>query len=363
MDYSIEVSIPNRGPVGPQGEVGPVGPANELTLGEITTGDPGTEAEATISGTPPNQVLDLVLPRGDTGAQGNPGPTGAGGAGVVPAPVYATMQEAVEDGITFGGVFRHTSGSVFWVEEPDPDAATFIAASGATDVWNLQKFVQGVKALGLWDNMVCWPLRSSQNKGSGTTAYSLGGLVTLNGTLTNGPTWGADGVTFDGSNDFISAGVVPIAGADPRTLMTVSKSSTGGPNMIAEINNGGGVNNSGWGIFHFPNNTTLTSWGFNSDAELGTVTSGVFSSAAFGYAAQRFGFLNGQSRSLTTANTAPATGSNSQVRIGASRVNSTTSHNWFFNGQIAFVAIFASGTNTNIHDLYKTTLGIGLNLP
>jgi hypothetical protein len=202
-DYSIEVSIPNVGPQGPQGEVGPVGPANELTLGEITTGDPGTEAEATISGTPPNQVLDLVLPRGDTGAQGNPGPTGTGGVGVVPAPIYATMQEAVEDGITFGGVFRHTSGSVFWVEEPDPDAATFIAASGATDVWNIQKFVQGVKTLGLWDDMVCWPLRSAQNAGTGTLAYSLGGLGTFNGALVNSPTWSANGAVFAATNRHI----------------------------------------------------------------------------------------------------------------------------------------------------------------
>jgi hypothetical protein len=76
----------------------------------------------------------------------------------------------------------------------DADATAFAAASGATDVSNLSAFVKGVKELGLWSNMVCWPLRSSQNAGTGTTAYSLGGLGTYNGTLTNGPTWGADGL-------------------------------------------------------------------------------------------------------------------------------------------------------------------------
>ena len=225
-DYSIEVSIPNVGPQGPQGEVGPVGPANELTLGEITTGDAGTEAEATISGTPPNQVIDLVLPRGDTGAQGNPGPTGAGGVGVVPAPIYATMQEAVEDGITFGGVFRHTSGSVFWVEEPDPDAATFIAASGATDVWNIQQFVKGVKDLGLWDDMVCWPLRSAQNAGTGTTAYSLGGLGTFNGTLVNGPTWTADGIEFTQASAHHITTPLDVAGIRQFTALVDADPST-----------------------------------------------------------------------------------------------------------------------------------------
>jgi hypothetical protein len=75
----------------------------------------------------------------------------------------------------------------------DADATAFAAASGATDVAALSAFVKGVKELGLWSNMVCWPLRSSQNAGTGTTAFSLGGLGTYNGTLTNGPTWGADG--------------------------------------------------------------------------------------------------------------------------------------------------------------------------
>jgi hypothetical protein len=82
----------------------------------------------------------------------------------------------------------------------DADATAFAAASGATDVAALSAFVKGVKELGLWSNMVCWPLRSTQNAGTGTTAYSLGGLGTFNGTLTNGPTWGVDGIDFDGTN-------------------------------------------------------------------------------------------------------------------------------------------------------------------
>ena len=61
----------------------------------------------------------------------------------------------------------------------DPDAADFCRRSGATDRAAINAFVRGVKDLGLWDNMVCWPLRSAQNAGTGTTAYSLGGLGTL----------------------------------------------------------------------------------------------------------------------------------------------------------------------------------------
>jgi hypothetical protein len=76
----------------------------------------------------------------------------------------------------------------------DPDAADFCSRSGASDRAAVSAFVRGVKDLGLYQSMVCWPLRSTQNAGTGTTAYSLGGLGTFNGTLIAGPTWGADGI-------------------------------------------------------------------------------------------------------------------------------------------------------------------------
>ena len=69
------------GPTGPQGiqgaqgEIGPTGPAGEdgetptITIGTVTTGDPGTEASATITGTAPNFVLNLTIPQGPTGPE------------------------------------------------------------------------------------------------------------------------------------------------------------------------------------------------------------------------------------------------------------------------------------------------------
>jgi hypothetical protein len=61
--------------------------------------------------------------------------------------------------------------------------------------------VRGVKNLGLWANMVCWPLRNAQNSGGAdptdTRVFSLGGLGTFNGTRVNGPAWGADGIDIN----------------------------------------------------------------------------------------------------------------------------------------------------------------------
>jgi hypothetical protein len=58
-------------------------------------------------------------------------------------------------------------------------------------------FVRGMKTLGLWQNMVSWPMRSYQNVGTGSTVYSLGGLGTFNGSMINSPTWGNNGITFN----------------------------------------------------------------------------------------------------------------------------------------------------------------------
>ncbi|MDR2117379.1 MAG: hypothetical protein LBP87_13460 [Planctomycetaceae bacterium] len=42
-----------------------------ITIGEVTTGDPGTDASVTNSGTETNAVLDFRIPRGDLGAPGS----------------------------------------------------------------------------------------------------------------------------------------------------------------------------------------------------------------------------------------------------------------------------------------------------
>ena len=61
------------GPQGIQGEVGPTGATGAdgltptITIGTVTTGDSGTEANATITGTAPNFVLNLTIPQGPTG--------------------------------------------------------------------------------------------------------------------------------------------------------------------------------------------------------------------------------------------------------------------------------------------------------
>ena len=77
------------GPQGPQGETGATGPqgpagtageAATVTVGTTTTGDAGTNASVTNTGTAQNAILNFTIPRGETGATGPQGPQGETGA-------------------------------------------------------------------------------------------------------------------------------------------------------------------------------------------------------------------------------------------------------------------------------------------
>lgn len=53
-----------------------------LTIGTVTTGAAGSQAAAEITGSDGNYVLNLTIPKGDTGSAGSQGATGAAGASI-----------------------------------------------------------------------------------------------------------------------------------------------------------------------------------------------------------------------------------------------------------------------------------------
>lgn len=69
---TLALGIP-QGSKGDTGATGATGPANVLTIGSVTS---GKVASATITGEAPNQVLNLVLEKGDKGDTGDKGATG-----------------------------------------------------------------------------------------------------------------------------------------------------------------------------------------------------------------------------------------------------------------------------------------------
>ena len=66
----------DKGDTGAKGEIGDTGPSNTLSIGTVASGN---EAQVTISGESPSQVLNFILPKGEKGDIGPEGPQGVPG--------------------------------------------------------------------------------------------------------------------------------------------------------------------------------------------------------------------------------------------------------------------------------------------
>lgn len=108
-----------QGPPGTQGATGPAGEAATIRIGTVTTGNPGSAAEVTNSGTDQNAVFDFVIPRGEPGTGGTP--TEIMTAYSVP-PHPGTSETSVvfdRNGTTYGNAISHTAGGTdFTIQEP-----------------------------------------------------------------------------------------------------------------------------------------------------------------------------------------------------------------------------------------------------
>jgi hypothetical protein len=238
--------------------------------------------------------------------------------------------------------------------------------SAATPRQQIRDFAKGVNDLGLWNSMVCWPLRSSQNYGSGTTAFSLGGLGTFNGTLNNGPTWGADGLTFlVASAQGVSATVGNLS-LPEQTLFGVSKvaNANNGSVIMARNSTGGGQN--GMNL----RNSEFTSDISNIQQSGGTtqlLISFANSTNFFAYAAaanttdaRLKRFPSTESADTTLLHSGNLTNTD-PLWIGRRSGAAGTSDN-----TVAFAAMLTQdtrGTWDQLYTLYKQTLGTGLGLP
>ena len=253
----------------------------------------------------------------------------------------------------------------------DPDVAAYVALSGATDVANLDAFVKGVKDLGLWENMVCWPLRGNQNSGSGTTVYSLGGLGPFNGTLAGDPVWGTDALDFTADGSCMTTEVT-LPGS-PVALVVVRQAQAGENNAQAVFFTAGdGIGGRQFALFNQAISTRLNfnayidSWGtaptfgqlFNRAGATGLSRE---------YQAWR---MLGPSSARLTRNTSRSL-SNIGSYIGGWDTSSFVRYGYYpsnaSNDTLSFMAHFTAvidnTTDAAFYDLYKATLGIGLGLP
>ena len=123
-----ELAMPEKvwmqGPPGPQGQQGEPGAAATVTVGTVTTGEPGTDAIVTNSGTESAAVLNFAIPRGETGAVGAVGPRGPKGDTGETGPAGA----GVPDGGTVGQLLGKTETGTSWIDPPQ-------SGGGSDDVY------------------------------------------------------------------------------------------------------------------------------------------------------------------------------------------------------------------------------------
>jgi hypothetical protein len=250
----------------------------------------------------------------------------------------------------------------------DTDASAYFTTAGVTNTAGRQqisRFVTGIKDLGLWSSMVCWPLRSTQNAGTGTTAYSLGGLGTFNGTLTNGPTWGVDGITLDGINDYIQTTLNPANGNISLAFCATAVFPIVGKDMFVVSSD------------NITNRKICFNW---TSAASGLVRLDANRGGTFADNIIRINSTNTASRVFCQAS---HDGSNFYAQKDATSIQSSaysgsvlgtganiaigarTNGGVYYEGNVSFVYYMNTSSHSNytsIYNLYKTTLGQGLGL-
>lgn len=262
----------------------------------------------------------------------------------------------------------------------DADAAAYFNQAGVTDATaksQINAFVVGVKALGLYNSMVCWPLRSAQNKGSGTTAYSLGGLGTFNGTFAGAtlPTWNANGVNF--TNDTAAKITTSLAqgSSDDINIFAVVECNA----FVSEANSicgtrGGTVPNAGssagftcaqdWyaqgaeTLLWFPSPTAVLEaiTTRKTDGSFNAYTHRIIVSSA----TKTIGVKLNTGTEVTASSVAVYTAGENFTIGNQVPVGGTAS----LGGKMPFIAYFKTASlSSSVYSLYKSTMGTGLSLP
>jgi hypothetical protein len=246
----------------------------------------------------------------------------------------------------------------------DPDALRYFATAGVTDATGrsqINTFVRGIKSLGLYNNMVAWPLRSTQNAGTGTTAYSLGGLGVYNGTLTNGPTWGTSGITFDGANDYIQTGYT---GNLPKfTVFSAATPISGG--AVLQVEAAKDIPASSREFFLRANFSGFVNSGiFNAGASVivGPATQTTIRSFFFRGSSSVNKLRRNNETDQTGTTGFPVVGS-SAFTIGARSDGAADYLKATVSATILFNTDLTDSQTSAVYALYQTSLGAGLGLP
>ena len=237
------------------------------------------------------------------------------------------------------------------------------------DINSVSDFVKGLKILNLWGTIVFWPLRSNQNAGSGTRVYSLGGLGVYDGIMNGTISWQPNGIFYPNDNThkwistaftmaFDSANSSFAVGALTPTASTVRR-YIGAPSVAA----------SPLTVGVSANTTTMLNIDVWSES-VGTNLSFSRNLSIFNWLGISWNYatssnnINGQVNSTfqTSSRASSSTGKRGWTIGGGQSVTDN------FTGTMSIAIYFpiidvSQANKLLLYNLYKSTLGKGLNLP
>lgn len=231
----------------------------------------------------------------------------------------------------------------------------------------LNQFVISIKKIGLWYNIVCWPLRANQNADAGAIAYSLGGLGIYNGTIFNNPTRQPNGLYFESArSQLINTTFASNIGINNFGLFCCADFSETqlAPNGYGIVVANRDIFGSG-AVKGMAIGTTTTT---NTRLQLGNGTTNftqnttkISSFTCYSQLSNGSNTIQSENNRILASNapvlSGPFVGSDIQIGVQLSNQN-------YFQGRISFVmGVFGIANNSSIYSLYKSTLGQDLGLP
>jgi hypothetical protein len=225
---SSSSSVSASGGVGPQGVAGPVGaagatgPANTLSIGTVVG---GTSASATLTGAAPSQVLNLVLPKGDTGSTGPQGEAGATGSAGAAGPANTLTIGTVTSGPSASATITGSSPSqVLSLVLPKGDTGS-AGAAGATGSQGAQGVAGSTGPAGPANSLSIGTVSEGE---VGATITGTAPSQVLNLVLPRGNTGpsGAAGATGSQGIQGVAGSTGPAGPANTLSIGTVSSGAT-----------------------------------------------------------------------------------------------------------------------------------------
>jgi len=217
--------------------------------------------------------------------------------------------------------------------------------------------------------MVCWPLRSAQNKGSGTTVYSLGGYGTYNGTLSSGPTWGSTGIVFNNTAQQIdvSYSSLLLLILSSYSVFYTTNNSFNQYHLILDtfVDTGYYIRHkfdgqSGFGTSGVAGITTRNSTAYRNQSLSRSINLTTFQSSAYCVANTSDTTYQDGVVAISGLQTGLPARNPTGTPVVAISANSSSKIHAF---QAIFSTTLTDSENSQLNSLYKTTLGTGLGLP